>query len=765
MRAGIVAFLLGMVLLQQLPLLPDGRWGWLLLLSLPLSFIPFRLAPLVWFGNGFLWALIYANLLLSSSLAPALEGKDLLLTGVVATIPEQRDRLWRFEFELDGVLTPEISLAQLPKRIRLNWYNNVSRLAVGERWQLLVRLKQPHGFMNPGGFDYEGWLYRHGIRATGYVREKGDNRKVGEAGPSYQVDRWRSLLSQKMDAALPQQEFRGIIKALAIGKQDEIGEAQWQIFLKTGTNHLVAISGLHVSMISGLAFLLWRWLWGRSARLTLRWPAQKAGAVAAIAAALLYSTLAGFSIPTQRTLIMIVVFMVALIVQRYRRPSDGLLLALLLVLLFDPMAVMDAGFWLSFGAVAFIFLGMGGRVGVHGLWWKWGRIHLLMAFALAPVTLLLFQKASLVSPLANFVAVPWVSLVVVPLVLLGSLLLMVAPVAGQLLLELANGCLELIWPFLHWCAALPASQIYHAFAADWVVIPATIGVVWLLAPRGWPGRWLGGVWLAVAFLLPHPRPAPGEAWFTLLDVGQGLAAVVETENHLLLFDTGPRFSDTFDTGEAVVLPYLLQRGVARVDTLVISHGDNDHIGGAESLLEFFPVARLLTSVPDKLAAHHPEPCRAGQQWQWDGVEFTVLNPTNELARKENNNSCVLKVKTATGSLLLTGDIEKQAERLLIERDAAQLRADILVVPHHGSKTSSTEEFIAAVAPRWALFPVGYQNRFKFPRPEVVARYQEHQIGLLESSRLGAITFQLRREGISLPLGFRETESRYWNHRP
>lgn len=765
MRTGIVAFLLGMVLLQQLPHLPDGQWGWLLLLTLPLSFTRFRLAPLVWCGNGFLLALIHANMLLASALAPALEGQDLLLEGVVATIPEQRGRLWRFEFEVEGVLTSDVALEQLPQRLRLNWYNNAPRLDVGERWQLRVRLKQPHGFMNPGGFDYEGWLYRHAIRATGYVRDGDDNRRVGMAGLSWQVDRWRSALSRQMDVALPQQEFRGIIKALAIGKQDEIGEAQWTTFLKTGTNHLVAISGLHVSMIAGLAFFLLRWLWGRSARLALRWPAQKAGAVAAIAAALIYAALAGFSIPTQRTLIMVVVFMVALIAQRYRRPSDGLLLALLIVLLLDPLAVMDAGFWLSFGAVAFIFLGMGGRLAAHGLWWKWGRVHLLMALALAPVTLLLFQKTSLVSPLANFVAVPWISLVVVPLVLLGSLLLVIAPALGTLLLELANGSLGWVWPFLQWCAALPASQLYHAFTADWVVIPATIGVVWLLAPRGWPGRWLGGVWLATAFLLPHPRPASGEAWFTLLDVGQGLAAVVETQHHLLVFDTGPRFSDTFDTGEAVILPFLLQRGVKRVNTLVISHGDNDHIGGAESLLEFFPVARLLTSAPEKLGAHHPEPCRAGQRWQWDGVEFAMLNPSAELAKKENNNSCVLKVTAAAGALLLTGDIEKQAERALLSRDAAQLRADLLVVPHHGSKSSSTDEFIAAVAPRWALFPVGYRNRFNFPRPEVVARYQEHDIALLESGNLGAISVRLGLDGVSLPEGYRTTAGHYWTHRP
>lgn len=765
MRTGIVAFLFGTLLLQQLPLLPDGQWGWWLLLTLPLSLLPFRFAFLFWFCNGFLLALIHAQVLLASALAPELEGEDLLLQGVVAAIPEERDRLWRFEFDIDGVVTPGISPAQLPKRVRLNWYDDAPHLDVGQRWQLLVRLKQPHGFMNPGGFDYEGWLFRHGIRATGYVREEGENRRLGEGGLRHEVDRWRSQLSQQIDAALPQQRFRGVIKALAIGKQDEIGEEQWQLFVKTGIGHLVAISGLHVTMISGLAFFLLRAVWRRSPPLMLRWPAQKAGAVAAIVAALAYAALAGFSIPTQRTLIMVTVFMVALIVQRYRRPVDGLLLALLLVLLLDPLAVMDAGFWLSFGAVAFIFWGMGGRAGAHGAWWRWGRIHLLMAIALVPLTLLLFQKMSLVSPLANFLAVPWVSLVVVPLVLLGCLLLLIVPPAGVLLLALADGCLELIWPFLQWCAALPLAQLFNALAGDWVVIPATIGVISLLAPRGWPARWVGGVWLALAFLLPHPKPAPGEAWFTLLDVGQGLAAAVETEGHLLVFDTGPRFSDTFDTGEAVLFPWLLQRGAGRVDTLVISHGDNDHIGGAASLIDALPVDRLLTSAPEKLSAYHPESCQAGQRWRWDGVEFEMLHPTTERHWKENNSSCVLMVRTAGGSLLLTGDIEKQAERALAGSSAEKLRADLLVVPHHGSKSSSTEGFIAAVAPRWALFPVGYRNRFNFPRPEVVARYQERGIGLLESGRLGAISVHLGPDGVSSPEGYREGASRYWNHRP
>lgn len=426
---------------------------------------------------------------------------------------------------------------------------------------------------------------------------------------------------------------------------------------------------------------------------------------------------------------------------------------------------MDAGFWLSFAAVAFILFGFTGRLNNNSGWSKWGKIHFLIAIALLPLTLLLFQKASLVSPLANLIAVPIVSLLVVPLVLLGALLIGVVPVVGQTLLHLADYCLQLLWPLLNWLATLPAAQIYQAFVGPWVILPACIGIVWLLAPRGWPGRWLGGVWLLCAFLLPHPKPQQGEAQFTLLDVGQGLAAVIETQRNTLVFDTGPKFNESFDTGEAVVLPYLLSRGINQIDTLIVSHADNDHIGGAESLLQFMPVMKTLSSAPDQLAEHGAVKCESGQRWIWDGVVFEMLHPGGRFSSDENNNSCVLKVSTAAGSLLLTGDIEKRAENNLSRKRAAELQADVLVVPHHGSKTSSTDGFIQAVSPRWALFPVGYRNRFKLPRQEVVDRYDNSGVELLMSGQQGAIMMRFGKEAITPPQGYRYLNRRYWTHFP
>jgi len=764
MRIATIAFLAGIIIFQQLSDLPDGRWAGLLIISLPLSlcFAPLKI-PL-WLVNGFLAALLQASVILGTSLAPELEGQDILLEGVVDSIPQQRQFGQRFEFTIEKSFNEAVQGSDLPEKIRLNWYRSKVELAVGQRWQLKVRLKPPHGFMNPGGFDYEGWLFRHGIRATGYVRNGDDNRYIADVdGVAYWVDRQRSRLAQQIELALVQGQFKGMIQALAIGLRDDISQQQWNVLLKTGTNHLMAISGLHVGLVAGLAFFLLRWLWGRSAWLLFYLPAAKAGAVAAILAALIYAALAGFSVPTQRALIMVVVFMLAIISQRYRRPADGLLLALLLVLFIDPLAVMDAGFWLSFAAVAIILLGMAGRLNQNGLWWKWGRVHVLIGLALLPLTLLLFQKASLISPLANFIAVPIVSLLVVPLVLLAMLLLPIASSLANGLLQLADYCLQLLWPLLTWLAELPSAQLYQGLADEWLIIPLCVGVVWLLAPRGWPGRWLGAVWLACAFFWPMPRPEYGEAYFSLLDVGQGLAAVVQTQNRVLVFDSGPKFSDSFDTGEAVVLPFLLGKGVATIDTLIVSHGDNDHIGGVDSLMRYMPVANLLTSSMDKLVVYDAQPCQKGQHWLWDGVAFEMLHPDSDSSVDENNGSCVLKVSSQGGSVLLTGDIERRAELVLLAANKPELAADVLVVPHHGSMTSSSPAFVQAVSPRWALFPVGYANRFRLPRAEVVDRYLDNGVNVLLTGQQGAIEMVLGKREVSVPKSYRHENSRYWTH--
>lgn len=758
-----LAALLGITAFQQLSELPHPLW---LLAFLPLPVMAVRhriLWPAVIAVAGFAWAWAYAAVILSERLPAAAEGRDVVVEGVIASVPTREENRAQFEFKVTN-LSQDATPLPGPGRILLNWYYPSAELRAGDSWRLQVRLKRPHGLRNPGSFDYEAWLFRHRIRATGYVRAGDANRLLASRWQDAPVNRLRQSLAEGITGALAQHDFAGIIQALAIGERPGISAAQWQVWTATGTNHLVAISGLHVGMVAGMAFFLVRALWARMPRLTLRWPAPKAGAVAGMIAASAYAALAGFSVPTQRTVIMIVVVMGGMLMGRNIRPSHSLALALILVLLRDPFAVLEAGFWLSFAAVAIIFYGMRERLAPKGIWWKWGRVHLLIAVGLAPLLLILFQRVSIVSPLANVLAIPWITFVVVPLSLLGSLLVLPVPAAGAFLLVLADGAMGWIWPFLESLARSDLAQWIQPAPPAWSYLPALLGTAWLLAPAGMPGRWLGGVLLAPMLLVSPPRPQAGEAWFTLLDVGQGLAAVVQTAGHALVFDAGPAAGERFDAGSAVVVPFLREHGIAQVDTLIVSHGDTDHRGGVPAVLAQTKVKRLLTSVPDKIPWRQGEveSCEAGQSWQWDGVRFEMLYPFHDQPYRGNDASCVLRVQTLKEAVLLPGDIEKRSEAALLQEEAARLPADILVAPHHGSNTSSTAAFLQAVRPRYALFAAGYRNRYGFPRPAVVARYEAEGATLLDSAQNGAITFHLGSPARLPPETFRQEARRYWN---
>ncbi len=761
MAAIALAFLAGVLACQLLPALPSPHWSWGLLPALAVlwrgGFGP-RLGAAL--AAGFLWSLLVAHAGADQALPQAWEGRDLVLEGRIAELPEPRARGVRFVFAAEAVVIDGRSQAW-PRRVRLSWYRGAPpALAVGERWRLTVRLKRPHGFANPGGMDYERWLWQRAIVATGYVRQRGDNERLDGPGWRHGVERWRQQVRSALREALAERGFADVLQALVIGDRSAMDGDRWTVLTATGTNHLMAISGLHVGLVAGLAFWLGRALWRLVPVLPLYLPAPKAGAWAGLIAALSYAALAGFSIPTQRALIMVAVAMLALLASRPLAPAQGLALALLLVLLWDPMAATSAGFWLSFAAVAVIFYTMSARVRPRGWWWRWGRVQWVLALALAPLLLVWFQQASLVAPLANLVAVPWMSLLVIPPALLGTLLLAAWPAAGAWLLAVADQAMGALWWLLERLAAWPVAVWRQPLAEWWLLLAAVVGVAWLLAPRGVPGRVLGVLWLLPVLLVAAPRPLPGEAWLHVLDVGQGLAAVVETRNHRLVFDTGPRFGSDFDAGEAVVLPFLRQRGIAGLDVLIVSHGDNDHIGGAASLLRELPVDRLLSSVPERLPGARA--CRAGQRWQWDGVVFELLNPDAAMARRGGNDaSCVLRVSNRAGALLLSGDIERAAERQLLTERAESLAADVLLAPHHGSLTSSTPAFIAAVRPRWVVFATGYRNRFGFPRPAVVARYREQGIIPLDTATSGMISVRLGRDGLQAPRAYRREQRRYW----
>lgn len=757
-----IALLSGVSAFQQLAELPAPYWAWLCL-PLPLLAWRFRmLLPLAIAAAGFLWAWLYAAAVLSAQLPAEAEGRDLTAEGVIAGLPESDPHRVHFEFIVTSLLQDGRALSA-PGRIALSWYYPAVRLHPGERWRLKLRLKRPHGLRNPGGFDYEAWLFRHRIRATGYVRDDRTNRRLQPGGLG--IDRLRQALAQGIATALGDDPYTGIIQALAIGVRAGIDREQWSVLTATGTNHLVAISGLHVGLVAGLGFFLGRWLWSRWPRLTLRWPAPKAGAAAGLGAALLYAALAGFSIPTQRTVIMVLVVMLAMMAGRASRGGQVLAAALLAVLVWDPLAVLEPGFWLSFAAVAVIFFGMGRRRAPHGMWWKWGRAQLLVGLGLAPLLLILFQRLSIVAPVANLVAVPWVTLVVVPLTLAGTLLILPWPWAGAWVLKGAALAMAGLWPLLSFLGHTPVAQWLQAAPPAWSYAPALLGTIWLLAPSGMPARWLGMVLLAPMVLVNPAHPAAGEARFTLLDVGQGLSAVVQTARHTLVFDTGPATEGGFDAGSAVVVPFLRHVGLGRVDTLIVSHGDMDHRGGAPAVLAQAAVARVLTSVPHKIdwREGRPETCEAGQHWTWDGVDFELLYPLHDQPYRGNDASCVLRVRAGGHSVLLPGDIERRSEALLVEGDAQQLPADIVVAPHHGSATSSTAAFLAAIHPAYVLFAVGYRNRYGFPRAEVVRRYAEAGVQRLDSAREGAITFRLGAAPLE-PHSYRREARRYWNAR-
>lgn len=760
MRIGIIAFLVGICFFQSLSSLPS--WYWIFpLLAGGIGFRFKSLGLLSWLSAGFALAWTQAAILDSARFSPEFEGKNLVVTGEILDIPQARDRGVRFMFSIDQA---ELDGRSIPFRgkVRLSWFGRTPELVSGDYWRLTIRLKRPTGLHNPGSFDYETWLYRNDLRATGYVRVKEENRLLRQQACTLCLDRARQSIAQQFRAWLPEARNMGILTALAIGVRHDMEIRHWNLLSRTGTGHLVAISGLHIGLVAGLVFFLVRRTWVYSVYLTNRLPAQRAAACFAFVAALVYAMLAGFSIPTQRALVMVSVAMLAILWGKNQRPAHTLALALFAVLLLDARAVLAPGFWLSFAAVAVLLYGMTARIGSKGFWWKWGRAQWVVAIGLFPIGLFLFQSISWVSPFANLLVIPWISFLVVPLVLLAIVMGSFSSVAATFLLRLADVQLDYFWKVLDWFASLPQASWIQAAPSPLILFLAVCGILLVLAPRGMPGKVISGFLILPALLHKPAIPAAGDYWISLLDVGQGLSAVVQTRSHVLVFDTGASYSDTFDMGRAVVIPFLTASGVRHIDTLIVSHDDNDHIGGASAILEAIQVDRVFTSAPDKIAFDPVKRCNRSQRWTWDGVTFHILHPGPEQYRKNNNRSCVLRISSGAGSVLLPGDIEKKVEYRLLKENRDDLRADILVAPHHGSRTSSSQEFIDAVRPAYVLFPVAYRSRFRHPNRAVVERYRDSGATMLLSPEEGMIRFRISREhGIIGPESYRKNHLHYW----
>ncbi|HXH04065.1 MAG TPA: DNA internalization-related competence protein ComEC/Rec2 [Candidatus Competibacteraceae bacterium] len=754
MRSGTIAFLLGLLALHHQASLPAPGWA-LLLPLLPLPVLRWRWLRLpAWSIAGFLWGLLWAQ---PGPPLPEAE-RDLHVEGWIATLPQPLGRGVRFHLQslrltLDGRDIP------WDGRLQLTWYDDPPPLQVGDRWRLMVRLRHSHGLRNPGGFDLERWLFLQQVSAQGYVRTSPAPQHLA-AAERFPIERWRQRLTESFSHQLPGHSQLGVITALAIGHQAGIADRQWQVFNRTGTSHLIAISGSHLALVAGWVFVLVQALWRRWPALCLRLPARQAATLATLPVAVLYALLAGMPLPTQRALIMLLTAALALCWRRPLPPSRWLALAGLAVLLWDPRAPLSPGFWLSFGAVAVILYSLHGVRQAQGL--ATVRLQLVISLALLPLTALFFQQASLVSPLANLLAVPWIGFVTLPLVLLALLVGPVSAVAQGWLLSLAAATLDSLWPLLEamsrwdWAShALPQPSL-------WTLLLAAPGLLWLLGPRGLPGRWLGAALCLPLAWPPLPRPAESAYWASVLEVGAGLAVVVHTRNHTLVYDTGPRYGPGADAGERVLLPFLRQQGTERVDALIVSHADGQHQGGVRSLLEGIPVGRRLTARPETVPIRDVEPCRTGLDWEWDGVRFQLLHPPPSGGYGVDNGSCVLRVSGPGGSLLLPGDVAAAGEGALLRQYGAALASDVLLAPQQGQGTPSRPEFLAAVAPRYVVFSTERGNRYGYPRPQTRAFYTRTGARLLDTAEDGAITFHFERDGLREPQRYREQALRYWH---
>jgi len=751
MRVTSLAFLLGVSLILPLSFLPGKLWLWsvLIIAGMLYIFLP-RLCKIncKWIlvsVIGFCWALLQAEQLLQWHLPTDMQSKSIVITGIINTLPEVKNGTTSFVFSSNSLPLQTVK----PVLLKLSWFSALP-LHSGDRWQLTVRLKQPRGFWDAAAFDYQKWLFEQGVRATGYVVANGNNVLLSEAKQGFVTAQLRENIAAAVLKSLTNYPLAGLIAALAVGVRDQITVEQWAVLRGTGTNHLFAIAGLHIGFVIAAVCFIVNFLWRSTGRLSLYLPATQAAILAGLVSAIIYSALAGFSLPTQRALLMTAVFLLTTLWRKNLSSGSAWCLAMFLVLVFNPLAVLSDSFWLSFGAVALIIYGGSGRVQMHGIWWHWGQVQWVMAVGLIPLCLLFYQQIALAGFLANAIAIPWVGFVVLPLTLLGDLTWLFAPGGATILWQLAERALQLLWSLLELIATAKYGQWQIYLTNPWLLISAIIGVLLLLVPVGFYGRWLGFIWLLPLLLWTPAGPKAGEVWFSVLDVGQGLASIVRTQHHILIYDTGAKFNASFDAGSAVVVPVLRSWGLNTVDLLIVSHGDNDHIGGAAAIIEQLKVKQIISSVPQRFPPGSATLCYRGQNWQWDGVFFQVLYPPLGLDNLDNDSSCVVKITAGKHSILLSGDIERKSENYLVQNEPTLLAATILVAPHHGSNTSSTLNFINNIHPQYVLFPTGYLNRYKFPSPEVVARYQSVQALMYSTAEYGAINFQLTGQGVVQP---------------
>lgn len=751
-RSSALWLLAGIGLCFCLPAPPEGVLLSMLAAILVVSMCRPHWRPLTVLCAGVLLAGLHASWGLSRQLPVSMEHQVFSLTGRVSGMPMHEVRRTRFEFVVDDV--EAMPKALRGSKLRLAWYDDFDaqaampdaprlRVAAGSRWALSAKLRAPRGLRNPGGVDGEKHAFIDRIVATGYLRAPETARELrGAAG----IDAWRDAMSQRIGRSVPQSSSR-FLRALALGDTRGLADADWAILRANGLTHLIAISGFHVGLVAGFFALLASAVWWLFPLLGRVAPRTQAAALGALSGAALYAAMAGFALPTVRTLLMIAVVAVARMSRRAWRPWSAVALSALVMLVVDPLAVLTAGFWLSFGGVAWLLWCLpdaGGRPVRDFL-----SAQAVATAGLLPLTVALFGQASLAGPFANLLAIPWWSLVVVPLSLLGLGLEALQPGWGGWAWRLAAWAFDPSWWLFGWLAESPLA-LWWLPEIRWYALPlALLSAFWCLLPRAVPGKPLALLlWLP---LLWPDRAAPeaGEIEIVVIDVGQGLSVLARTANHHVLYDVGPAIPDGFDAGERAVVPALHALGVRGLDAVVLSHADNDHAGGYESVSAGFPIRRALAPEGSGLSDRVPgvRDCRTGMTWTWDGVRFRFLHPSPHFPYLRNESSCVLRIESRHGAVLLTGDIGHVIERGLLRHDRASVRADVVLMAHHGSDSSSDPGFVAETGARFAPVSAGYGNRFRHPKPAVIERWRYRGVRAPVTAETGAQRLRLTSAGV------------------
>ncbi|GLQ45488.1 DNA internalization-related competence protein ComEC/Rec2 [Dyella lipolytica] len=759
--AAALALLAGVLTVQWLPVLPP-HWMMAALVASALV-LAWRLPRARWLFVallGFAWAAWRGSVAIDARLPSAWEGQDVSVVGRIGGLAQTKADATSFLFQIEQTKRDD---QVLPWRglARVSWYGKPpSELEPCSRWQLSLRLRRPRGLVNPGGADGERSALAHGIAAVGYVRDDRSNER--QAVARWCLDRVRASLANDIQTRVSNAHDAALLRAFSVGDTRGLDAHDWDVARANSVSHLIAISGFHVGVAA--VFGVWLclvvyWLWPR---LALRCPRAQAQPIAALVVAFAYAGLAGFGMPTVRTVLMIAAIALARCAKRASGAGHALALALMAILVVDPLAVLQAGFWLSFVGVGFLILCLEtkGR-GIRAFLRELTMGQMVMTIALLPLTLWFFGEASLVGALSNLVAVPFVSFVIVPCALLGVLLLLICPPLASPVLQGAGWLAHAQWWLLEQTATWPGAHWFLPAVQPYALVLAMLGATWLFMPRGVPLR-ASGVLLFLPLVWPiryEPTVGAFQAW--VLDVGQGLSVVVRTHDHILVYDTGARYPSEFDLGEAAVLPSLYALGADHLDVLMVSHADNDHAGGAPAVAAAFPAARRYAGEPERMPLPMTQ-CVAGQHWDWDGVRFQVLSPVGTgQASSDNDRSCVLLVEGSAGRMLLTGDIASDIE----PRVAAAMGpgpAPVLLVPHHGSKTSSSAAFIAAIKPELAVVSAGWRNRFGHPRPEVLQRYAEAGVPVFNTALEGAVQIDFPAHAPAyVAARWRLRERRYW----